>query len=161
MWFVALWKFVIAVVGWFSIKSKWNNKGRLAERQGGLNLCKQYFVGNAHFDPHGRPTSLVFFFTSYWFTSYNLLVISTTKRYRTFKLFAQVVLAWFSDGPGRSQSRPLSLARLMDFIQGHVRDVMTLLFFPPIRSNVIYSRKSGILGMYESMREIELRESRA
>ena len=42
----------------------------------------------------------------------------------------------------------------MDFIQGHVRDVMTLLFFPPIRSNVTYSRKSGILGMYESMRRI-------
>ena len=42
----------------------------------------------------------------------------------------------------------------MDFIQGHVRDVMTLLFFSPIRSNVTYSRKSGILGMYESTREI-------
>ena len=70
-------------------------------------------------------------------------------------------LAWFSDGPGRSRSRTLSLPRLMDFIQGHVRDVMTLFFFLPIRSNVTYSRKSGILGMYESMREIELRESRA
>ena len=45
----------------------------------------------------------------------------------------------------------------MDFIQGHVRDVMTLLFFPPIRSNVTYSQKSGILGMYESMWEIELK----
>ena len=38
-------------------------------------------------------------------------------------------LAWFSDGPGRSRSRILSLPRLMDFIQGHVRDVMTPLFF--------------------------------
>ena len=70
-------------------------------------------------------------------------------------------VACFSDGPGRSRSRTLSLPHLMDFIQGHVRDVMTLLFFPPIRSNVTYSRKSGILGMYENMREIELRESRA
>ena len=33
----------------------------------------------------------------------------------------------------------------MDFIQGHVRDVMTPYFFPPIRSNVTYSQKSGIL----------------
>ena len=33
----------------------------------------------------------------------------------------------------------------MDFIQGHVRDVMTPFFFPPIRSNVTYSQKSGIL----------------
>ena len=55
-------------------------------------------------------------------------------------------LAWFSDGPGRSRSRNLSLPRLMDFIQGHVRDAMTPLFFPPIRSNVTYSEKSGILG---------------
>ena len=74
---------------------------------------------------------------------------------------SEVRLAWFSDGPGRSRSRTLFLPRLMDFIQGRVRDVMTLLFFPPIRSNVTYSRKSGILGMYGSMREIELRESRA
>ena len=36
-------------------------------------------------------------------------------------------LAWFSDGPGRSQLRILSLSRLMDFIQA--RDVMTPLFF--------------------------------
>ena len=54
-------------------------------------------------------------------------------------------VAWFSDGPGRSRSRTLSLPRLMDFIQGHVRDVMTPFFFPPIRSNVTYSQKSGIL----------------
>ena len=38
-------------------------------------------------------------------------------------------LAWFSDGPGRSRSRILSLPRLMDFIQGHVRDVIAPLFF--------------------------------
>ena len=54
-------------------------------------------------------------------------------------------IARFSEGPGRSRSRTLSLPRLMDFIQGHVRDVMTPLFFPPIRSNVTYSQKSGIL----------------
>ena len=40
------------------------------------------------------------------------------------------LIVWFSDGPGRSRSRTLSLPRLMDFIQGHVRDVMTPLFFP-------------------------------
>ena len=39
-------------------------------------------------------------------------------------------VAWFSDGSGRSRSCTLSLPRLMDFIQGHVRDVMTSLFFP-------------------------------
>ena len=38
-------------------------------------------------------------------------------------------LAWFSDGPGHSQSRILSLPHLMDFIQGHVPDVMMPLFF--------------------------------
>ena len=38
-------------------------------------------------------------------------------------------VAWFSDGPGRSRLRTLSLPRLMDFIQGHVRDVVTPLFF--------------------------------
>ena len=43
---------------------------------------------------------------------------------------ATEILALFSDGPGRSRSRTLSLPRLMDFIQGLIRDVMTPLFFP-------------------------------
>ena len=46
------------------------------------------------------------------------------------RVSSAVLVAWFSDGPDRSRSRTLSLPRQMDFIQGHVRDVMTPLFFP-------------------------------
>ena len=47
-----------------------------------------------------------------------MLICTTTRHTRH-------CIAWFSDGPGRSRSSSLFLPRLMDFIQGHVRDVRT------------------------------------
>ena len=77
------------------------------------------------------------------FWLFTIRIPVTANPQQTNQVTFPVRAAWFSDGPGRSRSRTLSLPRLTDFNQGH--DVMTPLFFQPIRSNVTYSQKSGIL----------------
>ena len=103
-------------------------------------INRTIFFCNA-LESHECACCLLSFLYFHWL--FSLLARETSSGNHSIYKSTRERVAWFSDGPGRL--RTLSLPCLMDFIQGHVRDVMKPLFFPPIRSIVTYSQKSGIL----------------